>query len=100
MSPNEAVYQGKLIKKLKVLFPSSFILKPDPAEFQGLPDILILYGDRWAMLECKVSSNAQIQPNQQHYVGLFNAMSFCAIVYPEIEEMVLDDLQFAFGLKR
>jgi hypothetical protein len=100
VSPNEVVYQGKLVEKLKKMFPASFILRPDPTDFQGIPDILILYGDRWAMLECKLSSNAKIQPNQDYYVNLFNAMSFCAIIYPAIEEMVLDDLQFAFGLKR
>jgi hypothetical protein len=100
MSQSEAVYQAKLIKKLKHLFPSSIILKPDAMDVQGIPDILILYGDRWAMLECKRSSNSSLQPNQNHYLELFNAMSFCEIIYPDIEEMVLNDLQFAFRLKR
>jgi len=97
MYHTEADYQDELIKKLKTLFPGCFILKNDPNEYQGIPDLLLLYGSHWAMLEVKLSERARIQPNQPHYVNLFNEMSFCAFIHPGNEKDVLDELQFSFG---
>jgi hypothetical protein len=93
----EAAYQGKLIKKLQIMFPGCFILKNDPSENQGIPDILILWGNSWAMLEVKKSRIASDQPNQSYFVDMFNEMSFAAFINPQNEEMVLDALQSAFG---
>lgn len=94
---NEGVYQNKLIKKLQIIFPGCFILKNDPGTNQGIPDILILFGKRWAMLEVKISPRSRIQPNQRHYVDLFDEMSFCAFINPDNELEVLNDLQQSFG---
>ncbi len=97
---SEAAYQAKLIKKLQVIFPSGFILKNDPTEYQGIPDILILVGPRWAMLELKLSSTSEIQPNQAHYVEMFNSMSFASFICPENEAEVLFALQQSLGADR
>lgn len=97
---SEAAYQARLIKKIQSIFPDCFILKNDPDEYQGVPDLLILYGDQWAMLEVKRSANESIQPNQEYYISMFDFMSFAAFIYPENEEMVLDELQSAFGYRR
>ena len=97
---SELLYQADLITKLQKLFPMAFVLKMPPKEFQGIPDILILFRDRWAMLEVKRSSNSEIQPNQAYYIDVFNRMSFAAFIYPENEKQVLDDLQSAFGTYR
>ena len=96
---SETAYQNRLIRTLRQLFPGCFILKNDPEEYQGIPDLLILYGTHWVMLEVKLSATARAQPNQEHYVNMFNEMSFCAFIYPEIEGQVLDELQFAFGTR-
>lgn len=96
----EAIFQINLIKKLQMMFPNGFILKNDPTEYQGIPDILILVGDRWAMLEVKREVSAEIQPNQEFYVDMFNRMSFAAFIYPENEEEVLRALQSALGTSR
>lgn len=93
----EANYQAKLISKIQALFPGCFVLKNDPAEVQGLPDLLILFRGRWAMLEVKLSARSPRQPNQIYYVDLFGEMSFAAFIYPENEREILNDLQFAFG---
>jgi hypothetical protein len=96
----EVEYQSKLMKKLEQLIPGSLVLKNDPQQVQGLPDILILYKNKWAMLEVKLSSSAHIQPNQSYYVDALSEMSFASFINPETEEEVLSDLQHAFGLTR
>lgn len=93
----ESNYQGKLIKRLKVLFPGCVILKNDPGYLQGVPDLIILYQDRWAMLEAKAKENSSSQPNQPYYVEKLNRMSFAAFIHPSNEEEVLRALQQSFG---
>lgn len=96
----EAAYQAKLINKIQEMFPGCFVTKSDPGQNQGIPDILILFGDQWAMLEVKRSVSDIIQPNQSYYIDRFNELSFAAFIYPENEEQVLNDLQHAFGIRR
>lgn len=91
----ESTYQARLIKDLKDLFPGCFILKNDSEYLQGVPDLLILYEDRWAMLEVKAYRDAPEQPNQRFYVTELGSMSFAAFIYPENEEEVLHALQSA-----
>jgi hypothetical protein len=66
----------------------------------GVPDITVLYGRFWAMLEVKVSASAPSQPNQEYYVDEMNKMGFAAFIYPENEEEVLYALQQAFRARR
>lgn len=94
----ESGFQDRLIKDVKERLPGSLVFKMD--QIQGLPDLLILYRDRWASLECKRAANAKRQPNQEYYVGLMNEMSFSRFVCPENKEEVLDDLQSALQAKR
>ena len=92
----ESQFQSKLIKKLKKIFPGCLVMKTDPTYVQGLPDLLILFNDRWAVLECKKSGTASHRPNQDYYVDRMNEMSFARFIYPENEEEILHDLQQAF----
>ena len=92
----ESQFQSKLIKKLKKIFPGCLVMKTDPTYIQGLPDLLILFNDRWAVLECKKSDTASHRPNQDYYVDRMNEMSFARFIYPENEEEILHDLQQAF----
>lgn len=96
----ESVYQSRLIKKLERRFPGCFILKNDSGYRQGVPDLVVFYGERWAMLEVKADEGASHQPNQDYYVELLSEMSFAAFIYPENEEAVLRDLQRAFEARR
>ena len=92
----ERDFQSKLIKELKKIFVGCLVMKLDSGYIQGIPDLLILYKNKWAVLECKKSANATKQPNQEHYVGLLNEMSFSRFIYPENKEEVLSDLLKAF----
>lgn len=100
MALSEAAYQKKLVDKILDMFPGCYIFKNDPDQRQGIPDLLILFGARWAMLEVKKSMTADIQPNQEYYVDLFGEMSFAAFIYPENEGQVLYELEQAFGARR
>lgn len=90
----ESGFQDKLRDEIKELFPGCMIFKMD--QIQGIPDMLILHGDKWASLENKRSSKAKHQPNQDYYVGKMNDMSFSRFVYPENKDEVLDELKSYF----
>ena len=96
----ESEFQSELIKELKREFPGCMVLKNDPNYIQGIPDLLILYKDRWAVLECKKEENAPHQPNQDYYISLMNGMSFAKFIYPENKEEILDELQRSFRVRR
>lgn len=92
----ENKFQASLIKELKQRFPGCMVLKNDPNYIQGVPDLLVLYEDKWAGLECKQRANANKQPNQDYYVGLMNEMSFASFIYPENKEDVISELERTF----
>jgi hypothetical protein len=92
----ESQFQAQLKKKLTEMFPGCIILKNDPTYLQGIPDLTVLWNDKWALLECKRESEAQKRPNQAYYVSLGKKMSFAAFICPENEEEVLHDLQHTF----
>lgn len=93
----EAKFQSDFVKELKETFPGCFITKLDSGHTQGVPDLLLLHGKHWATLEIKKSKDAKHQPNQDDYVALMNSMSYSSFVYPENKEVVLNELQQAFG---
>lgn len=97
MANLESNFQAKLIKELGTLFPGCIVLKNDSSYIQGIPDLLVLYADRWAALEVKRSPNEPRQPNQDYYVDLMSKMSFAAFIHPSNKKEILDDLQQAFG---
>ena len=92
----ESEYQKRLKKKIKARFPGCYLLKNDPACIQGIPDLLILYDDKWAMLEVKKDAKASHQPNQDLHVERLNKMSYAAFIFPENEEEILNELEQKF----
>ena len=92
----ESKFQADPIKDIKNMFPGCVVMKNDSSYIQGIPDLLVLYNDRWASLECKKSEGARKQPNQEYYVEKLDNMSFSRFIYPENKEEVLRELQSAF----
>lgn len=92
----ESKFQADLKKELKQMFPGCIVTKLDSGDIQGIPDLLILYKNKWATLENKRSANAPKRPNQEYYVNKMNDMSFSRFIYPENKEEVLHELQSTF----
>ena len=93
MGKLERDFQRNLIKELKDIFVGCIIMKNDSSYIQGIPDLLILYKDRWAALEVKKSATASHRPNQEYYIDKMDEMSYASFIYPENKEAVLDELQ-------
>lgn len=99
----ERDYQAALIKRIRLLLPDCVIQKLDTGYQQGIPDLLILWQDRWAILEVKRKQPRgpeDFEPNQEWFIEQFNAMSFSACIYPANEDEVLDALQRQFKIRR
>ena len=92
----ERDFQANLIRELKTMFPGCMIMKLDSSYIQGIPDLLVLFENRWAALECKKAAGAKKQPNQEYYVGRMDEMSFSRFICPENKEEVLHELQQTF----
>ena len=96
----ERVFQSQLIRRLKAMFPGCYVLKNDSGYMQGVPDLLILYKQRWGFLEVKSSREAKHRPNQDYHINALNAMSFASFISPETELEVLHELQQALSPRR
>lgn len=92
----ESKFQSQLIRKIKNEFPGCMVLKNDPTYLQGVPDLTVFCGNKWAALEVKKSKNASHRPNQNYYVDKMNQMSYATFVYPENEKEVLAELHKKF----
>lgn len=92
----ESKFQAELKKELKKMFPGCIVTKLDSGDIQGIPDLLILWKNKWATLENKRSASASKRPNQEYYVNKMNEMSFSRFIYPENKKEVLDELRKTF----
>lgn len=91
----ERDFQPKLIKEIKERLPGCLVMKNDPNYIQGIPDLSVLYGSKWALLEVKKSEKANRRPNQPYYIQYAKDNAYGAIVSPENKEDILNELQQA-----
>ena len=101
----ENSFQSGLIKELKARFNGCIVMKNDAGYIHGIPDLLVLYEDKWAALECKrdikaVEKSKDTQPSQHYYVDRMNEMSYASYICPENKKEVLDELELTFKSKR
>ena len=96
----ERDFQKNLIQELKERFPGCVVMKNDSSYIQGIPDLTVLYRDRWVVLELKRASGSSRRPNQSFYVEKLNDMSYAAYIHPGNKEQVLDEVQRSFETGR
>lgn len=78
------------------MFKDCYVMKMDANEKQGMPDLLVLYKNKWAALECKQSEKASHRPNQDYRVDQMDNWSFARFIYPENKKEVYEELQRFF----
>lgn len=98
MANLESQFQSKIKKRIRDRFPGCVVMKNDPNDIQGIPDLIVLYKDRWAALECKRLEKAHRQPNQEYYVRKLDDMSYARFIFPENEDEVLNGMAEHFGI--
>lgn len=92
----ERKFQPELKEEIEAMFEGCIVTKLNSGYIQGIPDLLILFENKWATLECKTESSSKRRPNQPYYVDLMNKMSFSRFVCPENKDEVLGELQDYF----
>lgn len=93
MATLENVFQANLRKKIEARLPGAIVNKNDANYRQGFPDLIVLYKDKYAILECKKSAHERYRPNQELYLSRCGEYVFSATIYPENEQEVLDALE-------
>ena len=96
MSKRDSKFQADLVKKLKEKFPGCIVMKNDANYIQGIPDLLVLHGSKWAALECKQDEKSSHRPNQEYYIEKMNEMSYATFIFPQNEKEILNDLEQTF----
>ena len=93
----EGKVQAGIRDALETEFPGCIILKNDANYIQGIPDLTVLYKNKWAVLEVKRSEKEAHQPNQDYYVETLDDMSFSRFIFPENKDQVISELKEFFG---
>lgn len=70
-------------------------MKTDPNQIQGIPDLIVIYKNKYALLEVKRSTKAPRQPNQGIYVDKYRQWTFASFISPENKRSVLDGMEQA-----
>ena len=96
----ESDFKHAFLVELEETYPGIFMIKNDERMQQGIPDLLILYKNKWVMLEFKRATNSRLQANQDYFIDLFADMSYASFVYPENRERVLNEIQQTFRARR
>lgn len=93
----ESQYQASLVRRLEATFIGCLVVRMDASRIQGIPDLLILFGNRWAGLEVKIDETSRVQPNQRYHIEHLHSMSYCSFIYPQNEDEVFHELQLTFS---
>ena len=103
MTKLESEFQAKLVKRFGELLPGSVVLVKPGYYIQGFPDLLILYKNQWAILECKRKTPTQssdYEPNQEWWIAELDSIGFASMICPENCEEIIDEVLRSFGTAR
>lgn len=100
----ESLFQHNVINHLKQRYFGCIVLKNDSSYIQGIPDLIVLYEDKWAMLEVKRDEREAIKsreryPNQGYWIDELNKLSYASYIYPENELEVYQEIDKIFFYK-
>ena len=97
-APQEGNVQDAVKKRILKEFPGAHVCKTDPNlwGWQGVPDLLIIYKDKWAFLEMKRHKDAARQANQDYWVRTLDKQGCAAFCYPEVREQAFKKLHEYF----
>lgn len=98
MAKLEAEYKPELMERIVTRFtrfgPVRFNHNdPNMPGQQGIPDLTVYVGPLWFLLETKRSEKSKKRPNQDWWIEHWNATTFCAVIFPENEEEVLNAME-------
>lgn len=92
MNEKESSIQHRIIEKIKKMLPGCIVLKNDPNYIQGIPDLSVLWENKWAFLEVKVHDNSPHRPNQDYYIDKANYLSYGRFISGDNEDKILKEL--------
>lgn len=94
----ESKFQGELKKEIETRIPGSKVIRLNPNDnWNGIPDLLIINGQKWAALESKREEKASHRNHQDYYIEQMNDMSYAAFIYPENKEDIIEELSGYFS---
>lgn len=93
----ETAFALDLKNEIKDRYPGCYILKQNPNELQGVPDLIVLYKDKWAAIETKREPNSDKRVNQEWHINRMNEMSFATFANQRNRDEVLNGIQETFG---
>lgn len=73
------------------------VMHLDPTDKKGIPDLIVLHKDKWAVLEGKRHSSASHRLHQDYYIDKMGQMGYASFIFPENEDEVIEDLHCYFG---
>lgn len=103
MTKLESEFQAKLIKEFEELLPGCMVLVKPGYYIQGFPDLMILYKNQWAALECKRKTPTRpddYEPNQEWWISYLDEMGFASMICPENRKEIIDEVLRSFGISR
>lgn len=91
-------FQKQLKDRITERFPGAIVLKNDPSLNRGIPDLTVLYKDKWCALEVKKSAGAHREYAQIRKIQKIKSeMTYASFVYPENVEEVLNEMEQTFS---
>lgn len=98
MAKLEADYKPELMKRIASRFSKFGEVRfqhndPNAPESQGIPDLTVFIGPTWSLLETKRSAKSRKRPNQDWWIEHYGKTTFCAVIFPENEEEVLNAME-------
>lgn len=97
---NESVFQRQVKDRLKKEFPGCVVIKNDPNQIQGFPDLTIFFGSKWAMLEVKASETSSKRPNQDYWINKMSDLGYADYISPMYFDVIFQELREYFDYPR